>query len=179
MNAGEFVSLIGELKPKTGSITCSEYSKDYIELILDSYTINPKSEVYNDEKNEILNLISNYKLNLLNIHDVQFLNEKDCYSLGDLFFFGKYDIFLVGHHLISNEIVTYDLGNDEKFLSCAKNPEKFLDALYRLKIFETQRFLRENLSERFDTLMKVTAKDCSKLSGGNQYEEFYNMVLGI
>ncbi|GGH21943.1 hypothetical protein [Mucilaginibacter phyllosphaerae] len=175
MNANEFVKKVSMLKPNTEDFQNVEISEESKEQYIAEFNVKKISDKMYE--NEIVNLISNYDVTSFRVHDITF--DADYQQDNEYLYFG-FDIY---DRLIINKdngkIFSYDAYGDRIVLACAENAEKFLDALYEIMKFSKTKMLTKYSEKIFIENSKKVAYLAALHAGGEEYEDYYKVMLGI
>jgi hypothetical protein len=170
MKASEFVEKLKLIAPSLDSLIARGYSEDGAMRILKSYEAEYKTDV-NLFQNELLSLVKNFDTSGVEIGLIRFdlENQNDILlETPNLFRVGWVEGDLLVVNKQTGEVQMEDCYSEEFIITkCAENSEKFLDA-----IFEIAKPNTTHLNSQDDKIAL-----CSRLAGGEQYKEFYKLLL--
>lgn len=174
MKANEFVEKLKSIAPSLESTIARGYSEDGAKRILRSYEAD-----YKDNKlyqNELLNLVKNYDSSNIEIGFIRFdlENQNDISLETDQFFrVGWVEGYLLVVNKQTGEVQMEDFSSEGFIIAnCAENSEKFLDAVFEFAKPHGNFFDEQNQYQRDSKIIL-----CATLAGGNQYQEFYILLL--
>jgi hypothetical protein len=173
MRANEFVERLKVLAPTVSSLIQRGYSENGAKRIVESYKAKAKSNIpYRLYENELLTLVKDFDATTVEIGFIRFdlENQNDIpLETNELFRVGWVEGDLLVVNKQTGEVQMEDCCSEGFIIAkCAENSEKFLDAILEIAKLNTT----YSNSQDNKTVL------CSKLAGGEQYEEFYKLLLG-
>ncbi len=177
MDARKFTIELQKIEPKQDDLIKLGLSKDAIKNIMACHICKQKKKSLSEEGDELLNLIANYDVAKLEIGMVTFFNtiqhDADYYKVGEV----ESDSLVLRKN--TKEILVLEEFEESNILwYCAKNGSMFLDALLFCASFFNKRLFNDAFWEDRNLILTVV-KESTKLAGGNKYQDFYKMLLGL
>ena len=177
MLAKEFIARLKFMAPSIDLLIDSGLTVKDANNIIDKYIGAEKTSSQQVEyNNELLLLLDRFDLRKVEVLLITF-NESVRQDL-DFYYIGKVEVDHLVINKTTNEIQVLEFDDPRNHLwDCAKNGEKFLDALIKCVSFSNQCMFDDDLYNDSNAILKA-AKEYSIVAGGEKYEEFYKMILG-
>ena len=172
----EFVRELKKKLPDVNKLIELGYTNEEIDEIRDSYVLPAKDVGINlyPEMGEFGELISKYKVSKLQVGMIEFLAKP--LKKNDKFIIGKVEVDQLVYSI--KESLFYVTDGEKELWKISNCPESFLDALLNMKDYFSKVMLDESLYEN-DEVLDSCAKKSADLAGGDQFINFYRMLLGI
>jgi hypothetical protein len=175
MNAQQFAEQLNRIAgTAVGELVKRGLSKRDARMIADMYKCKPREKplLLEDEGNQILMLMKYWNVSKLEIGMVRFqegpVESKDGLQIGEV----EADPLILS--LETRQTIVEELGTDGHVLwTVAHDDTGFLDALAK-----AAGFLRERTDLADTTTARRVATECASLAGGQDYLDFYLMLLG-
>ena len=178
MNAIDFVEGLKNIPSEKNINKYKEdgLNNDFIREYLESYLFKSRGGPIVSNEDPIKDLVSNYDGASVALGMVTFDIEPKEGS--EYFLFGRFE----GDHMVINnrtgEIEQQEYGRVNHVLSkAAQNSSRFLDAMLEAAKFLDACGVDDDLYEDQDAINAVAEK-CSQLAGGQDYIDFYRVLLG-
>ncbi len=154
------------------------WSDNFIEDTFKRHTFLPKEQdnTIAESDDPIQNLIRSFNVSNVEIGMVQF-NDK-IVNGKDYIIFGRVETDDLVISRITKEILLLESGMEHILYHCASNSTTFLNALLQIAPFLQQRGIDDALFENADAQIQF-ASECGETAGGEKYNDFYKMLLGI
>lgn len=174
MNAKEFCDRLSHLAPSSEDLIKIGFKKNECHLMQRYYLCKgPINDKHFDDP--LLDLIHNYDVKNVEIGYVVF--KRNMKAIGTYQPIGNVDADILAYDTINKEIVVLDYSDSNNVLwKCARSGNEFLDALIIVAKFTTNSLFNDSLEDQ--GINNTTAQLCSETAGGNDYLNFYKMVLG-
>jgi len=178
MHIEDFVEKLKLLAPSKDSLKKRNLPDDFINRFIQSYHCDAKSRINLDfySNDVILKLLQYYDCSKVEIGIVTFASEineeENFYQIGNV----EQDILALNKTLLSIEVLDY-ANTNYIIWKCASSSSNFLDALLLCTEFFTLRVIDFSLGDDNKYLLE-RVNLCTEKAGGNQYRDFYKMLLG-
>ncbi len=173
MNTEQFVSELRDLAPTINQLNNLGFSKSEGLEFIESYNcVSKKKSVYYE--NQLLNLLNNYILSSIEIASITFTDHMK--SVNGKIIFGNIDSDLLVYEINSGIYLVDYTNHSHVITSCARSGENFLNALIQIARYSTRCLLDEQFRED-PAILRSTIYKCSIEAGGEEYQQFYSMVL--
>lgn len=174
----DFVALLNGLAPSNEKLESIGFTNEEAEDFAKTY------ECINRDKAESLTLtdevlselISRWDLSQITIGMIEFLELPQQYGSDVQLGLVETDPLVLSCE--SNKIAVIEAGTENILWLAAKDGAFFLDALVHTAGFLTKRMLEEIDYDDLDSAGSA-ALECAKKAGGNEYIDFYKMLLGV
>ncbi|WP_298899800.1 hypothetical protein [uncultured Psychroserpens sp.] len=176
MKTTEFVIKLKKLRPDAQILRGFDFDEDFINEYRNSFDI-LKLKESNDTLDPILSLIREYNVSNVDIGLVRFNNENEVLENNRYIYIGNFDADYLAIDKYTNEIIVLSCEDpDHVLVKCSKDSFSFLSALYEVARINNELFLG-NISSN-DKNIKELAESIAKVSGGDEYLDFYLLILG-
>ena len=178
MNETEFVNRLSLAAPTREDFNQYSLSDDYISECIDSYKFTRK-ETQSESflaNNSIVRLISLFDCSNAQIGNLTFLPE--VIEHVEFFEIGNVELDILVIHKVTLEIEVRDHDCITYVIwPAAANADKFFDAIIVCALFFTSKIKNSSLQEN-DTYTLEKVNECAEMAGGEEYSDFYKMLLG-
>ncbi len=174
MKAQEFVQKLKASAPSVSDYIKRGYSEKLAKAVVKSFYAveRKKNTTYQDE---VLKLVDCYDASDLIIGQVKFYNKieekPNYYIVGEV----EADWLIVDK--ITGVIRVVELYSGESLWPCAANGSKFLEAILMANMFFGEAALNDDLFNSQKATCAIS-EECCEVAGGEQFLEFYKMLLG-
>lgn len=174
----DFVAVLNELAPSIKKLESIGFTNEEAEEFAKTYKcINRyKIESLTLTDEALSALISKWDLSKITIGMIEFLELPQQYGPDMQIGFVETDPLVLFYD--SNKIAVIEAGTENLLWLVAKNGAFFLDALVNIADFLTKRMLEEIDYDDLDSA-ENSALECAEKAGGNEYIDFYRMLLGV
>lgn len=178
MEAPEFVNLLKSIPSKEAinSYRSKGLDGDFIMEYLDSFNFKEydESKVYGDP---ILDLVNNYDGSTVVIGMITFDIEPE--EDDNYYVFGRFeaDFLAINKSLKIVEVLEYGT-NGHVIYQCARNSSSFLNAIIEAAGYMGKCVSDSNL-RKDKSILNLVIERCGDLAGGDDYIDFYKMMLGF
>lgn len=174
-----YIEFVRELKKKLPTISKLKelkYTDEEIDEIQDSYDLQTKDVTINiyPEMGEFGELISKFEISNLQVGMIEFFDKP--LKKNDNFIIGKVEVDELVYSINSN--LFYVTDGEKELWKVASCPENFLNALLNMKEYFSKVMIDETLYDNYE-ITDAYAKKSAELAGGDQFINFYRMLLGI
>jgi len=175
MNADNFVEQVKKAKPNKESLLSLGVSDEYIAKVDQAYSINQR---YTTAKytQPLMDLVDRFEVSFLEIGMIGFNSKLEESSIGSIVGTVESDLLVVDDVLGEVKVVEYN--TNHTLWSCAQNEANFLDAIAVAAAFLEKATFDDDLYENQEAIRAVS-EHCSMLAGGEKYQSFYQMLLGL
>lgn len=175
VNADEFVAWLRGCAPDVDEIIRLGLPREAAERFSSKYRASPRDGRPRSE-NALIDLIARYHADAVEIGMVRFLPAPA--DLGAWWQVGEAEADLLVVDKGSGEVEVRDLSDIEFVIwTCAADAASFLDAIAEAACFISELALDRSQSQNHIVLFDAAVR-CATLAGGEQYSNFYEMLLG-
>jgi hypothetical protein len=177
MTSDDFVRQLGAAAPRSDQLQQAGLSPRETEEFRLSYFCVPRAtRLGGHEADPVLDLLSRYDLGKVEIGMVTFTSEIGNDS--EVWLLGKVEVDPLVEERRTGEVRVNEGSPRGRVLwRCARDGGRFLDALLPAAFFLGQCAYDSGVSEN-DSLRQGKARECALAAGGNDYLDFYRMLLG-
>lgn len=178
MTPENFVALLNGLAPSIEKLESIGFTSEEAKEFVKTYGCIKRDKIESlTLTDEVLSdLISIWDLSQITIGMIEFLELPKQYGSDVQLGLVETDPIVLSCE--SNKIVVIEAGSDNILWLAAKDGALFLDALVHTADFLTKRMLEEIDYDDLDSA-ESAALECAEKAGGNEYTDFYKMLLGV
>ena len=176
MQADEFARRLLALRPSVEQLRSEGLTDQEAETLRESFLAARRRGERRYRDNPLLDLVESYDVSGVEVGMVSFGKEVEDTGTGWLVGSVEADNLLVDRK--KGHVVVREFNQENLLWRCAVDASSFLDAILAIGTFLEASGRDESLSED-DTSRKVVAGQCARMAGGDEYSDFYKMLLGV
>jgi hypothetical protein len=173
MKAEDFALELRTNTPSVADYINNGYSEKLAIKTVNTFNIKKRKEKSNFN-DELLELVDSYTAKNLEIGIVKFY--ENIVERSNFLIVGNVEADWLIVDKLTGFIKVIELHSEISLWDCAANGSKFLDAMLKAKLYIMKSSLDDKLlRNEFDC---TVAEECGRSAGGDQFIEFYKMLLG-
>lgn len=173
MKVEDFILKLKANTPSIVNYINNGYSEKLAIKAVSTYNVE-KTKGESNYNDELLKLVDCFSAKNLEIGIVKFY--ENIIEADDYFIVGEVEADWLVVDKLTGITRVIELHSAENLWDCAANGSRFLDAVLEVKLYITKSSLDENLLNQKITCL--VAEECSTIAGGEQFLDFYKMLLG-